>query len=305
MITIRLEVPPVADGKRADVFLAENCPEILTRSAAQRILGKDKNRRLKTGDILTCEIPDPVPGEAQPEDIPLDIIYEDGDLLVINKPRGMVVHPAAGNYTGTLVNALLHHCGEDLSGIGGVLRPGIVHRLDKDTSGLMVVAKNDATHQALAAQLESRTMGRIYKAVVMGALKKESRRIDLPIGRHPTDRKKMAVLTKHTTARVRPAATEIEVLHRYESRRGKFTLISAKLETGRTHQIRVHMAHIGYPVLGDLTYGTKNQPFQLNGQVLHAATLRFIHPTTNWEMEFNAPPPPYFQDVVDTLDALI
>jgi len=294
MSTVRIIVPPEADGQRADVFLAENSAEIPTRSAAQRLLGKRKNHRVKAGEVLICEIPAPIPSEATPEDIPLDIIYEDGDLLVINKPRGLVVHPAAGNYTGTLVSALLFHCGSGLSGIGGVLRPGIVHRLDKDTSGLMVVAKNDNAHQALAAQLEARTMGRTYNAIVCGALKKERLRIDLPIGRHPHDRKKMAVLTNpHDGRKTRTATTNIEVLERYGK---QFTLIAARLETGRTHQIRVHMAHIGHPVLGDTVYGAKSQQFF--GQVLHAKELHFIHPTTGKEMEFNSPWPEYFSKAI-------
>ena len=325
--TLHFTVPTEADGQRADIFLAAansmrtNPGEgEITRSAAQRLLAEGrvllgesaitKNHRVKAGDILICEIPAPVPGEAIPEAIPLDIVYEDGDLLVVNKPRGLVVHPGAGNYTGTLVNALLHYCGDGLSGIGGVLRPGIVHRLDKDPSGLMVVAKNDFAHQALAAQLESRQMGRIYNAVVCGALKKESFRIDLPIGRHPIDRKKMAVLadtrfgTRAASIRAREAITDIKVLERYESNRGRFTLIAAKLFTGRTHQIRVHMAHIGHPVLGDLTYGTGRQPLlqklneKLGGQILHATQLKFTHPATGREMEFEAPWPEYFQKVV-------
>ncbi|MCL2839217.1 MAG: RluA family pseudouridine synthase [Defluviitaleaceae bacterium] len=297
MSIVHIEVTQAFDGQRADVFLTENCAEVLTRSAAQRILGKDKNRRVKAGEVLTCEIPAPIPDEALPEDISLDILYEDGDLLVINKPRGLVVHPAAGNYTGTLVNALLHHCGGDLSGIGGVMRPGIVHRLDKDTSGLMVVAKNDNAHQALASQLETRRMGRIYNAIVLGTVKKDAFKIDLPIGRHPTDRKKMAVLT-HTGHKTRSAMTHIDVLEHYATKRGRFTLIAAKLETGRTHQIRVHMAYVGHPVLGDLTYGAKRPMFSLDGQVLHAKTIQFIHPTTKQSMEFTSSLPAYFQNAL-------
>jgi len=276
---------------RADVFLAKFCEEIPTRSAAQKLVS-DKNRRVKVGEVVSVEIPDPVPLTAVAEDIPLNIVYEDADLLVVDKPRGLVVHPAAGHHSGTLVNALLHHC--ELSGVGGVLRPGIVHRLDKDTSGLMVVAKNDTAHVALAAQLESREMGREYNAVCVGVVKKSRLKINLPIGRHPHDRKKMAVLTG-LNARARNAVTNVEVLERL----GNFTLIAARLETGRTHQIRVHMAYIGNPVLGDTVYGIQRQPMGLNdGQVLHAVKLRFKHPTIGEEMQFESPLPEYFTDAL-------
>jgi len=340
IVTLRIIVNQDADGQRVDVFLASNVKEIPTRSAAQKLLADgriycepgilspisplhhtiNKNYRVKAGDVLLCTIPAPVPSNAIPEDIPLDVFYEDEDLLVVNKPRGMVVHPGAGNFTGTLVNALLYYCGTNgLSGIGGVLRPGIVHRLDKDTSGLMVVAKNDNAHHVLSSQLEARTMGRVYNAVVVGNLKESSFRIDLPIGRHPIDRKKMTVIPPsfHNAQgfnrrgkspggiRARVAATNIEVLERYECKtgqlKGRFTLIAAKLETGRTHQIRVHMAHIGHPVLGDLVYGGVRQPASLNGQILHAAQLSFVHPVSGKSMEFAAPWPSYFQEVVSQL----
>ena len=329
--TLHITVPQDAEGQRVDVFLSNYAEEVPTRSAAQRLLSDGrvvlgissksigKNYCVKAGDVLLFTIPAPIPSEATPEDIPVDIVFEDRDLLVVNKPRGMVVHPGAGNFTGTLVNALLHYCGAaGLSGIGGVLRPGIVHRLDKDTSGLMVVAKNDKAHQALSAQLEARTMGRIYNAIVVGAVKEDCFRIDLPIGRHPTDRKKMTVFNLSTPRKktrfrgdelrkqvARTAATNIEVLARYESKagqlKGRFTLVAAKLETGRTHQIRVHMAHIGHPVLGDLVYGGSRQPSTLNGQILHATQLSFTHPTLGESMEFNAPWPTYFQAAVNQM----
>ena len=251
----------------------------------------NKNYRVKPGEKIICEIPAPIPLEAVAENIPLHIMYEDSDLLIIEKPRGLVVHPGAGHHSGTLVNALLYHC--ELSGIGGVLRPGIVHRLDRDTSGLMVVAKNDAAHISLAAQLENRTMGRTYNAVCVGALK-HNMRIDLPIGRHPHDRKKM---TTGSCAKSRDAVTNIEVLENFKG----YTLIAAKLETGRTHQIRVHMAHIGHPVLGDTVYGAARQPFGLDGQILHAVKIKFIHPSSGDEMEFNSPLPEYFTEVINKL----
>ncbi|MCL2223919.1 MAG: RluA family pseudouridine synthase [Defluviitaleaceae bacterium] len=318
MKIIELIVPPEADGKRIDTFLAEYCEEISSRSAAQKMLSDNrvqilgvkgtmspcggiggetpkvlKNSIVQENLLITVEIPAPVPLEAMAEEIPLNIIYEDSDLLVVDKPRGLVVHPAAGHHSGTLVNALLHHC--SLSEIGGELRPGIVHRLDKDTSGLMVVAKNDTAHIALAAQLEKRTMGRTYNAVCLGNVKKNLR-IDLPIGRHPRDRKKMAVIPPHTLekTRARNAVTNIEILEKFKG----FTLIAARLETGRTHQIRVHMAHIGNPVLGDTVYGTARQPFGLEGQILHAVGLRFSHPSSGAEMEFTSPLPDYFQKAI-------
>ena len=338
MKTLKITVPPEADGQRIDVFLTNFTKEIPTRSAAQRLLSEgkimrlvevsgsreeslsgalgvapqgsfhcSKNFRVQSGNIILCEIPEPQPLEAKAEEIPLHIIYEDEDLLVVDKPRGLVVHPAAGHHSGTLVNALLFHCG--LSGVGGVLRPGIVHRLDKDTSGLMVVAKNDTAHVALAAQLERREMGRTYNAICIGTVKKERLRIDLPIGRHPHDRKKMAVIPAdgREKTRSRNATTNIEVLERIgdgAGNSGKFTLIAARLETGRTHQIRVHMAHIGNPVLGDTVYGAARQPFGLDGQILHAVKLRFAHPSSGMEMEFNSPLPGYFEDAIRLTNAI-
>jgi len=287
-------------GTRADAYLAENI-DGLTRNAAQRILLEGravrgnaplrKNDRLKAGDVVVCDIPPPATYEVTAEDIPLDIIFEDADIVVVNKPRGMVVHPAAGHYGGTLVNALLYHLGPSLSGIGGVMRPGIVHRLDKDTSGLLVVAKNDAAHQALATQLSSREMGRIYQALCIGRVKQDEMRIDIPIGRHSTDRKKMAAITTlRQGGKSREAATNVMVLERMH----RFTLVEARLETGRTHQIRVHLAHVGYPVLGDALYGPKKQPLGMEGQVLHAKGLRLCHPSTGEVMEFEVALPGYF-----------
>ena len=296
-------VPEVFAEARVDAFLAESV-EGLTRSAAQRVILEGrvtldglplrKNDRLKVGDIVVCDLPPPVEYEVVAEDIPLDIVYEDNDIVVVNKPRGLVVHPAAGHYSGTLVNGLLYHLGPSLSGIGGVIRPGIVHRLDKDTSGLLVVAKNDMAHQALAAQLASREMGRMYRALCIGRVKQDAMRIDVPIGRHHADRKKMAAITGWGGGKSREAATNILVLERMP----RFTLVEARLETGRTHQIRVHLAHVGHPVLGDALYGPKKPPLGLEGQVLHAMGLRLCHPATGDMMEFEAPLPDYFTTAV-------
>ena len=302
MKIVRLVVSEASRGIRVDAFLAENI-DGLSRSAVAKLLGDGhvtlagkalrKNDRVGVGDVIICDVPPPVAYEAVGEDIPLDIVYEDADIAVVNKPRGLVVHPAAGNYSGTLVNALLHRLGPSLSGIGGVMRPGIVHRLDKDTSGLIVVAKNDAAHQALAAQLAAREMGRTYNTLCIGRMKQDSRRIDIPIGRHHTDRKKMAAIT-HQGGKAREAITNITVLEPM----ARFTLVEARLETGRTHQIRVHLSHIGYPVLGDPLYGPKKQPFKTDGQILHARALKLRHPSTGAIMEFEAPLPEYFQKAV-------
>ena len=295
----RLDVGDGYNNTRADVFLAENLPDI-TRSAAVRLLNEGhitqdgvplkKNSRINTGDVILCNIPQALPYETKAEDIPLDIVYEDADIVVINKPRGLVVHPAAGHYSGTLVNALLHHCGDSLSGIGGVLRPGIVHRLDKDTSGLMVAAKNDNAHVALANQLANREMTRKYQAICIGRVKQDTMCIDIPIGRHPADRKKMAAITKHGI-KSRNAVTYISVLERF----ARFSHIEARLETGRTHQIRVHLSHVGHPVLGDPLYGPKKQLSNLDGQILHSKMLSLKHPATGKIMDFEVPLPEYFQ----------
>ena len=238
-------------------------------------------------------MPEPTVYEARPENIPLDIVYEDADLLVVNKPKGMVVHPAAGNYDGTLVNALLYHC-HDLSGINGVLRPGIVHRIDKDTSGLLIVAKNDRAHQGLAEQIKVHSFTRIYEAIVYGRLRDDSGTVNAPIGRHPTKRKQMAV----TPVNSKPAVTHYEVIARYDgnTKHGAFTHVRLRLETGRTHQIRVHMASIGHPVVGDAVYGPDAYQKELHGQCLHARTIGFVHPVTGAYLEFTSDLPPYFKD---------
>lgn len=282
-------------GTRIDRFLAEN-EEELTRSAIQKLIedgmvtvdGKlpSKNHKLRTGESVTVTIPDPVLPQALPEDIPLDIVYEDEDLLVVNKPRGMVVHPAAGNPDGTLVNALLYHCGDSLSGINGVLRPGIVHRIDKDTSGLLIVAKNDYSHRLLAAQIKEHSFTRKYQAVVVGNLKDDEGTVNAPIGRHPTERKKMAITAKNS----REAITHYRVIKRYRG----YTHVELTLETGRTHQIRVHMASLGHPVAGDPVYGGKNYLKSLNGQCLHAFYISFLHPRTGETLTLSAPLPDYF-----------
>ena len=289
-------------GERADAALARLAPD-LTRSAAQRLLEEGrvlregrplrKNDKLQAGDVLALDLPEPQPVALEPEDIPLDIVYEDNDLLVINKPKGLVVHPAAGHWSGTLVNALLYHCRDSLSGINGELRPGIVHRIDKDTSGLLIVAKNDFAHQALAAQLQDHTLARTYVCLVVGGVREDSGVIDAPIGRHPTDRKKMAVTEKNS----RHAVTHWRVLERFPG----YTLLECRLETGRTHQIRVHMACIGHPLLGDTVYGAKKPVPGLAGQCLHAAELRFLHPRTGEPVTVEAPLPDWFRAVLERL----
>ena len=277
-------------GVRLDSFLAGRVPE-LTRSAAARLIetgrvtvaGRTaaKSCRLEGGELVEAELPDPEPTQALPQDIPLDVVYEDGDVIVVNKPAGLVVHPAPGHPDGTLVNALLHHCGSSLSGIGGELRPGIVHRIDRDTSGLIIAAKNDAAHQALSAQLQDHTLARTYEAVVVGNLREDQGTVDAPIGRHHTDRKKMAV----TDRGGRAAVTHWEVLERFQG----FTHVRCRLETGRTHQIRVHMAHLGHPICGDTVYGARKPVPGLTGQCLHAVGLRFIHPRTGEAVELSCP----------------
>lgn len=288
-------------GSRLDAFLALNL-EGKTRSAVQKLMDQGKvlvngkagrkNDKVKPGDSIRVEIPEPEPLELLPQDIPLDIVYEDEHLLVVNKPKGMVVHPAPGNPDGTLVNALLYHCGQSLSGINGVIRPGIVHRIDKDTSGLLMVAKNDLAHQSLAAQIAAHTFTRMYNTVVYGNLKTDEGTISAPIARHPTDRKKMAVVPGG-----REAVTHYQALERLPG----FTLVECRLETGRTHQIRVHMAHIGHPVAGDPVYGPKKCITSLNGQCLHARLLGFVHPATGEYMEFDSGLPPYFTDFLEKL----
>lgn len=280
---------------RADKVLSEQVPG-LSRSAASRLLeegycligGKRAGKKylVREEEPVSLTLPDPEPTEALPEDIPLNIVYEDVDLLVVNKPKGMVVHPAVGNYTGTLCNALLQHCGESLSGIGGKLRPGIVHRIDKDTSGLLVVAKNDFAHAALSGQIKEHSVRREYEAVVYGRIKEEEGTVNAPIGRHPVKRRQMTVTEKDS----RHAVTHYSVVRRYEG----FTHMRFRLETGRTHQIRVHMAHLGHPIAGDPVYGPKKVIVSLKGQCLHARTLGFLHPRSGEYMQFTSPLPDYF-----------
>ena len=243
--------------------------------------------------MIALTIPEPEEPEILPEDIPLDILYEDSDVILINKPKNMVVHPAAGHYTGTLVNALMYHCRGDLSGINGVLRPGIVHRIDKDTTGVLIVCKNDRAHNALAEQLKKHSITRKYRAIVCGNLKEDEGTVDAPLGRHPQDRKKMAIVRSGG----KRAVTHYRVLERF----GNDTYIECQLETGRTHQIRVHMASLGHPLLGDEIYGRAKSPFKLEGQTLHAMVLGFIHPTTGEYMEFEAPLPEYFEKLLEKL----
>ena len=290
-----------AAGTRLDAFLAGQMEK--TRSSVQKLIEEGnvrvngspagKNTRLREGDRVEAVEPPPEVLDVTPQNIPLDIVYEDGDLLVVNKPKGMVVHPAPGNPDGTLVNALLYHCGGSLSGINGVIRPGIVHRIDKDTSGLLIVAKNDRAHQSLAEQIAVHSFTRIYNAVVYGNLKTEEGTISAPLGRHPTDRKRMAVLSSGG----REAVTHYRVLERFSG----FTLVECRLETGRTHQIRVHMAHIGHPVAGDPVYGPKKCITELHGQCLHARVIGFVHPATGEYLEFDSGLPPYFQQFLSKL----
>lgn len=300
--TLHIVAGPEDEGMRLDKFLSVRVEE-LTRSAAERLAeqgqvssgGKtlEKKYRLRAGDAIEVILPEPVGLDILPEAIPLDIRYEDADLLVVNKPKGMVVHPAAGHAGGTLVNALLAHCGDSLSGINGVIRPGIVHRIDKDTSGLLIVAKNDFAHQRLAEQIKEHSFTRMYEAVVHGNLKEDTGTIDAPIGRHPTDRKRMAVTEKNS----RHAVTHFEVLARYKG----FTHVRLKLETGRTHQIRVHMAYIGHPVAGDPVYGPKKPVPNLDGQCLHARVIGFVHPRTGEYLEITSELPSYFTAFLEKL----
>ena len=292
-------------GERLDAFLSRSVPE-LSRSAAQRLLeeglvlrngapGK-KNDRLNPGDIVDYTIPAPKPVEIAPKEIPLDIVYEDEDVVVINKPKGLVVHPAVGHQDDTLVNGLLYALGDDLSGINGELRPGIVHRIDKDTSGLLAVAKNDLAHAVLASQLKDHTMARTYEAIVCGSFREDSGTVDAPIGRHPSDRKKMCVTQRNS----KNAVTHWEVVARYRG----YTHIRCRLETGRTHQIRVHMAYIGHPILGDTVYGHKKPELGMDSQCLHAGALCFRHPRDGRPVMVFAPLPEYFRQVLEKLSKM-
>ncbi len=302
----RLTLTADRAGERADALLARLVPE-LTRSAAQRLLeagavtlaGRPVKKNYKTapGDALEAVLPDPEPVDAVPQDIPLDVVYEDADVIAVNKPVGMVVHPAPGHPDGTLVNALLYHCGNSLSGINGALRPGIVHRIDRDTSGLILAAKNDRAHLALAAQLQDHTLARTYEAVALGNFQDDAGTVDAPIGRCSADRKKMAVDRKNG----RPAVTHWTVLGRYPG----YTHLECRLETGRTHQIRVHMASLGHPLLGDPVYGGSRKGWPgLAGQCLHARKLVFLHPSTGEPVELECPLPDWFQAVLRKLETL-
>ncbi len=297
-MTIRTE----CSGERIDVLLAREV-EGLTRSAAQKLLddglvtlgGKPVKKNYKTavGDEFDVTIPEPEPVEIVAQDIPLDVVYEDDDVIVINKPKDLVVHPAAGHADGTLVNALLAHCGDSLSGINGEKRPGIVHRIDKDTSGLLIVAKNDFAHQSLAEQLKDHTLHRVYEAIVCGNVRDDEGTIDAPIGRHPVDRKKMAVTQKNS----REAATHFKVLARYRG----YTHLQLQLETGRTHQIRVHLSYRGHPILGDMVYGHKKPELGQDTQCLHARCLTFLHPRTGEAVTVQSELPDYFREVLRKL----
>ena len=288
-------------GVRLDKFIADNA-EGISRSFAARLCEEgrvsadgrtaDKKLKLKGGEVIEIDVPEPETVEVIPENIPLEVVYEDKDVIVVNKPQGMCVHPAPGNESGTLVNALMYHCGGSLSAINGVIRPGIVHRIDKDTSGLLICAKNDDAHNKLSEQLKERKALRKYNALVNGNIKEDSLTIDKPIARHPNDRKKMAIVNGG-----REAVTHVNVLERF----GRYTLVECILETGRTHQIRVHMASIGHSIVGDRTYGIKKEKFALEGQLLHARTIGFTHPKTGELMEFTSELPEYFTAVLDKL----
>ena len=302
MDTRTLTATTESAGARLDAFLAARLPD-LTRSAAARLIegglvtvdGKPagKSARLTGGETVSVTLPQAEEPEARPQDIPLEVVYEDADVIVVNKPVGMVVHPAPGHPDGTLVNALLHHCAGSLSGIGGQLRPGIVHRIDRDTSGLIIAAKNDAAHTCLAAQLADHTLARTYECLAVGNFKEDSGTVDAPIGRHRTDRKKMAVVPDG-----RRAVTHWEVIARYQG----VTHLRCRLETGRTHQIRVHLAYIGHPILGDTVYGAKKPVPGLTGQCLHATGLRFIHPRTRELVELTCPLPEEFTRMLAKLE---
>ena len=299
---VTFTVPEEFAGERLDKWLAAPERDLqMTRSAVQLRMEQQavlvngtpvpKNYRQRGGDVIEITLPEPEPLTLEPENIPLDIVYEDADLLVVNKPKGMVVHPAPGHATGTLVHALLYHCGDQLSGINGVIRPGIVHRIDRNTSGLLMVAKTDAAHHSLSAQIQAHSFTREYLAVAMGRFREPSGTIDAPIGRHPVDRKKMCVTQKNS----KRAVTHYETILAYQ----KATHLRLRLETGRTHQIRVHLAYLGHPVLGDDVYG---KPYPgLEGQCLHAAKIGFVHPTTGQYLEFESPLPDYFRRVLRQL----
>ena len=292
-------------GIRIDKFIADELPE-LSRSYIQKLIKEDQitvngktikaNYKLSPGDLVVVVQPELKEPDIVAEDIPLDILYEDSDLLIVNKPKGMVVHPSAGHYTGTLVNALMYYCKDDLSGINGVMRPGIVHRIDMDTTGSLLVCKNDYAHQNIAQQLKTHDIKRVYHAIVHGVLKDDEGTIDAPIGRHPIERKKMSINHKNG----KEAITHYKVIKRFRN----YTYIQCQLETGRTHQIRVHMASIKHPLLGDAVYGPAKCPFKLQGQTLHAKTIGILHPKTNEYLEIDAPLPEYFSELLKKLENL-
>ena len=302
MNEIVMEITPEMEGERIDKCIS-NYLESLSRSYIQKIIKDGKayvndavvkaNYKVKVDDKVQFEIPDCEEPDIPPQDIPLDILYEDKDILIVNKPKDMVVHPAPGHYEGTLVNAIMFHCKDELSGINGVLRPGIVHRIDKDTTGSFIICKNDEAHRKIAQQLKEHSITRKYRAIVYGRIMEEEGTVNAPIGRHPTDRKKMAINEKNG----KPAVTHYKVLERFD----KYTYIECQLETGRTHQIRVHMTSIGHPLLGDEVYGNAKCPFKLEGQTLHAMTIGFIHPTTGEYVEYEAPLPEYFEHLLQIL----
>lgn len=302
MSELLIEVPQEFHGERIDKFLSVLVPDC-SRNSIQKLIEQgnvtingvsvNKKYKVNTDDEILVVTGELKPLDAEPENIPLDIVYEDDDLLVVNKPRGMVVHPAPGNYTGTLVNALLYHCKDSLSGINGVLRPGIVHRIDKDTSGLLIVAKNDKAHMGLAEQIKEHSFTREYNAVICGHLKDQEGTVNAPIGRNPKDRKKMCVTMQNS----KNAVTHYSVIEEYNG----YSHVSLKLETGRTHQIRVHMAHLGHPVAGDLVYGHDKKSAELNGQCLHAIKIGFVHPIKNEYMEFSSELPDYFKSFIDKI----
>lgn len=305
MKEVVFEIAPEMEEERIDKCIS-NYMENLSRSYIQKMIKEGNvfvndavvksNYKVKVDDKVTFIVPDSVEPDIQAQDIPLDILYEDMDILIVNKPKNMVVHPAPGHYEGTLVNAIMYHCKGELSGINGVMRPGIVHRIDKDTTGSIIVCKNDEAHNAIAALLKTHDITRKYRAIVFGNLKEEEGTVDAPIGRHPSDRKKMAINEKHG----KHAVTHYRVLERFE----KYTYIECQLETGRTHQIRVHMASIGHPLLGDTIYSNRKSPFHLEGQVLHAMTIGFTHPRSGEYMEFEAPLPAYFEKLLAVIRGL-
>ena len=302
-MSIEFRIEEAIAGERIDKFLSDSLPDV-SRSYIQKLI-KDgqvtvnqktvkSNYKLNAGDLLSMEEPELQEPDIEAEDIPLDILYEDSDLLIINKPKGMVVHPSAGHYSGTLVNALMHYCKEDLSGINGVLRPGIVHRIDMDTTGSLLVCKNDFTHNHIAEQLKVHSITRVYHAIVHGILKDDEGTINAPIGRHPIDRKKMSINHKNG----KEAVTHYKVLKRFKN----FTYIECRLETGRTHQIRVHMSSISHPLLGDAVYGPVKSPYKLQGQTLHSKTIGITHPRTGEYLEVEAPLPEYFTNLLKKLE---